>query len=294
MTRTISPAMEAQLALPNQTRARCLFLGLRNGQTIGITDHDRPILGDMPDISGEPVMFNCATGIMPSDVSLSTGLESDSFEVTGPLGDLITAEAVMGRRFYGALARLFDVDWTQDALDVLPILSGRVRESHVEGGRFVFEVRDSFDAYNQVIGELLSPYCGADFGDTRCGVVPEEAVGVISAVTSDYRFRVSLSGGYASGYFNLGTVTFTSGNLAGEVGDILSYSGAGDIETFVPMPGVPAGGDGVIVRVGCSKLHHSDDDAVRTCMFYDNARRFRGFKDVPGTDQYLKMPIPKI
>lgn len=509
MTRTIGSALTAMLATRQHTRARCLYMALRDGTVLGFTDHDRDLTVDMDDISDVPLTFKAGTGILPSDINMAVGLDADSFEVSGPLSADVTKAQILGKRFNRAMVRLFDVDWSESAptfvaagtaaggtgtispglpsgwtagdfhllfvetanqalsapsgwtpvpgspvgtgaagasdatamhafyreaasgdaaptvgdsgdhqvariygfrgvdgvspieavatsldetgstaivlpsvtvdesncmivmaatnatdtttsqfsgwtnsalLSVtdrgdadttsgnggglgvasgvmrfagatgtgsatlatsskqarmtialradrsgkIPLMAGHVADAWIEGGRFKFEVRSMFDRYNQVIGRLLSPYCTADFGDTQCGVARTNIAATVLTTSSDFQFTLNIGGSYADDYFNLGTVQFLTGELAGtdEV-EIFDYIGAtGAVTLLAPLPELPQPGDTLYIRRGCSKLKKSSDASLPTCHSYDNVVNFRGFDQVPGSDQYLKVPVP--
>lgn len=301
MTRTTSAQMDTMLARKGadaQTRARCIYLALRDGTSIGITDHDQDLVIDLDFISDVPITFRADTGVMPSDISLSVGLNADNMEISGPLTDLITRAAVLGKRFNRATVKVFDIDWERQtdssANDILKLLAGNIADARIQGGSFVFEVRSYTDRFNQTIGRLLTPYCDADFGDARCGKNREDIAAEVTAVTDDFRFTLDLAGTYANDYFNLGTLEFLTGELAGtEEVEVFDYVGASSAVTILaPLPQAPAIGDTLVIRRGCSKLKKSDDATLPTCHSYDNVINFRGFDRVPGSDQYLKVAVP--
>lgn len=292
--KTLSAHLTTMLASRLHTRARCMWMALRDGTIIGITDHDRDITIDQTDNSGSPVTYQANLGIMTSDITLQVGLDADNLEVSGPLSDTITRAGVLGRRFSRASVRVFEVDWSQDNPDILPLMAGHVADSRIEGGSFIFEVRSDFDRYNQTIGRLLSPYCSADFGDTQCGVTPPSASATITSVTSDFQFILNLPGDYADDHFNYGTVEFLTGALAGtEPIEVSDYNGAlSAVVLLAPLAEAPEVGDTLTIKRGCSKLKKSDNADLPTCASYANVNRFRGFDQVPGSSTYLKIATP--
>lgn len=298
MSRTASAHLTTMLAKKGadvQTRARCVWIARRDGTVLGFTDHDRDLTIDLTDISDVPVTFRADVGIMASDITLTTGLDADSVEISGPLGSVVTRADVLGRRYNRAQIRMFDVDWNQTWPDVLALMAGHIADVKIQGGRFVFEARSVADLYNQPIGRLITPYCTADFGDSQCGVALTNIAATVTAVTDDFRFTLGgLAGTYANDYFNLGTVVFLSGDLAGqEQVEVFDYVGAtGAVTLFAPLAASPSVGDTLYIRRGCSKIRKSDDATLPTCLTYDNVINFRGFPDVPGSDQYLKYPVP--
>lgn len=290
MSRTLGGPLAAHIATRSHTRSVLMLLDLRDGTTIGVTDHDQDIDFDI----GDGVeTYRAGTGIFPSDIALSAGLETDNCEVRGPIDDVVTLTGVLGGRFDRAEARLFQVNWKSLGSGAIKILAGNVSQARVEGGRFVFEIRSNVDRLNQVVGKLIVNNCDADFGDTRCGATPTSVVGTVTAVTSAMIFAVSYTGSYANDFFNLGTVEpLTGANAGGLPVEIFDWSLAGGIELFTPLASDPVIGDTFTIKDGCSKLRRSDVVGVPTCMSHNNIVNFRGFPEVPGSDQILRATIP--
>ena len=76
--RTLSTAMTGHISGTAQTRCRMLRLDLVDGSTLAITDHDRDLTYDLGD---GLVAYSAKTGILPSDVALSTGFEVNDVQV---------------------------------------------------------------------------------------------------------------------------------------------------------------------------------------------------------------------
>lgn len=257
-----------------------LLLDLNDGTSIGVTDHDKDIAFDIGD--GE-VSYKAGTGILTSDISLAVGLDADSYEVTGPI-DVITLAGILGGVYNRARARLFQVNW-KNPVDAIKIMAGNVSQVRAEGGRFVLEIRSDFDRYNQVVGRVLTNNCDADFGDTRCGATPTTVTGTVTAVTDAMTFTVSYSGSHADDFFNFGTVIGLTGDNAGTTVEIHDWTQAGAIILFTPLPVTPAIGDTFTVKQGCPKSRAG-------CMDRDNIINFRGFPEIPGSDQILRAAVP--
>lgn len=279
--------MTAHLAQRAHTRCTMLLLVLRDGTSIGVTNHDKDISFDLG-LGGGSVTYSAGTGILTSDVALQAGLDADNYEVTGPLKDTgnFTLERMTGGRFNRARAYLFQVNWRYLSLGAIKLLAGNVSECRVEGGAFVFEIRSDADRFNQTIGRLIVNNCDADYGDARCGATPESVVGTVTAVTSAFVFTVSYSGSYADDYFNAGTVEFLTGQLAGTGPvEIQDWTVGGAIEMFMPLVEAPAIGDTATIKRGCGKSRAD-------CMARNNILNFRGFPEVPGSDQVFRPTIP--
>jgi uncharacterized phage protein (TIGR02218 family) len=283
VSRTLTAGMTGHLSTRSHTRCNMLLLDLRDGTSIGVTDHDKDIDYDIGDGS---VTYQSGTGILTSDVSLSASLDADNYEVTGPIGDTVTLEAIAGGRFNRARARLFQVNWKDTTQGAIKLLAGNVSQGRVEGGRFVLEIRSDFDRFNQVVGRLITNNCDADYGDARCGATPESVVGTVASVSSALSFTVTFTGSYANDFFNGGTVEALTGDLAGtDPVEIFDWTSGGAITLFAPLAEAPAVGDTFTVKRGCGKSRAD-------CMARNNILNFRGYPEVPGTDQIFKPTIP--
>lgn len=283
MTRTLGGPLASHLATRTHTRCRMLRMDLVDGTSIGITDHDQPLSFDLGDGA---LNYSPSTGIVTSDIEMSAGFETDNYEITGPISVTVTLAGVVGGRFARARIRIFEVNWNSLGSGPIRLMAGNIAETSVEGGKFRFQVRSDVDRFNQVIGRTITPYCNADFMDARCGYSEAALSATVSAVTDTMRFTVTFSGSYANDYFNKGTVSFQTGELAGTLPvEIEDWTSGGAIELFMPLFGLPEIGDTLDLRRGCQKTRAA-------CMAYSNIENFRGFPEVPGSDQVLKYQVP--
>jgi uncharacterized phage protein (TIGR02218 family) len=279
----------------NHYRSICVRIETRRGDVLTFTDHDKSLTFTLPDAAADyDEEYTPQRGIMTSEIVQSSGLDVDSAELILPISATLTAAQVLGKKFSGARCWIFDVDWRDPDAGQIRYLGGTIAEAKLEGRRAILECRNQFDSYNQSIGRVLAPYCTADFGDGQCGLARTAYSTTILDVIDDFNFYVDLEGVHADDFFNLGTIGFGSGELAGiEEIEIFDYVGAsGLIQLYIPCPQAPAIGDSVTLYRGCSKLKSSEDASLPTCLSYSNVLNFRGFDRVPGSDTYLKVPVP--
>jgi uncharacterized phage protein (TIGR02218 family) len=290
VSRTVSAPLATHLATRRTRLSRCLRLDLRDGTTLGITDHDLDLSVDLGDGA---ITYRADVGAIPSAIALSIGLDADSVEVRGPISDIVTRQAVVGGRYRMARARIFDVRWDAPT-HFLRLLSGKLTEARVEGGAFIWSIRSNADALNQAIGRVLSPQCSWDFGvydppRSRCQATPQTWTGTIATVTDAMRFSVTWTGAGPDPEDVLnGLVSFTSGDLLNtQPAEVFLLSGtpADDVELYQPLVEAPQVGDAVTVTEGCDKLR-------ATCKAKNQIENFGAFPDMPGTDDYVKMPVP--
>ena len=279
MSRTLTAGMAAMLGTRAHSRCNMMRLDLRDGTSIGITDHNRDLAFDLGD--GE-LAYSAKTGILSSDISLATGLESDNYEVTGPIGDVITQEALLGGRLDRAEVRLFQVNWKVLTDGPIRLMLGNVTDARAEGGRFVLEIRNQFDRYNQTVGNVITGYCSGKHASC-CVNIGAELETTVTAVAGPMEFTVA---DILTDRHIPGKVWFTSGSLAGTL-PVETFSHSDNTLTlFSPLVEAPQVGDTLIVKEGCSLTRAMCKER------FNNVINFRGYPEVPGTDQVLRNPIP--
>lgn len=121
---------------------------------------------------------------------------------------------------------------------------------------------------------LFSAQCGRSVYDAGCGA-NRSAFAVTSNVTSNGTvslFDANLP--QATGYFELGSVTFLTGQNEGETRTVKSFAG-GQVGLMFPLPYAPLTGDVVQIVPGC-------DNTLATCTSkFANQGNFRGFPYIP-------------
>ena len=282
MSRVIPAPVLAALKATEATTATCLMIQAVGGVRVGFTTGVSAVSVDLGLGAGAETYAN---GFTLSSLVLAIGLDASYAEVSGPVDDVLTRAQVHGTLFENAKFWLFEI--VEGLTGFAPLLAGTVRETRVEGESWIFQLRGEADRFNQEIGDVLTPYCRADLGDARCGFVLPVVAATVTAVTDAMRFAISFAGVYAGGYFNLGTIAFLTGALAGSPRmEIFDWNGAGALVLFEPLSQAPLVGDTLNLRRGCDKT-------VATCVaIQGDAINFRGEPDVPSTEQALKAPVP--
>ncbi|MDZ4306610.1 DUF2163 domain-containing protein [Allopontixanthobacter sp.] len=291
MSATIPAPLAAALAQVPRATAFCLMLQAKDGLRQGFTTWSRPVTLDLG-LGQGPETFD--RGMNLSAITKAVGFVASNFEVHAPANGEFRPAKVYGGRWRRAAAWLVRVSPDVDgaAAGYQPVLRGRVAEGRIEGRRFVLEVRNAMDAYNQTQGEVMSPQCRTWFGDpVRCRVVREPFAAVVTAAESAHEFSVDLAGVHPDDFFNFGNAAFLTGEHGGtDERKIYDYDGAtGTVELLEPLFEAPEVGDTLTLFRGCSKLLISDDPAVPTCVSYDNGVNFQGEPELPGDRQHRKV-----
>lgn len=274
--KTISAELQAHLAQECTALATCWHIERRDGTVLGFTDHDHDIV-----VGG--VKYLAKTGFTPTAVDSSATLAVDNLDIEGVIdAAVIREEDIHAGKYDYAEITIFMVNYEDIGQGTLSLRRGWMGEVAINRGQFVAEVRGISQQLSQVIGELYSPLCRAEFGDTRCKVslAAYTVTGAITAVTSRLVFEDS-SRTEDAGYFNAGKVTFSSGDNNGISMEVKSFF-EGELMLSLPMPYAMEVGDSYTLSAGCDKT-------LETCKAtFGNVINFRGEPHVPGTDKMLE------
>lgn len=285
MSRTLSAGLAGHVSTPSLKLCAMLRIDLKDGTQLAFTDHDHPLAFDLGDGS---LTYVPDTGILPSDLSLSTGFDADDMEVSGPIGSVVTRTHVLGGRYDDAVVRYFVVNWSDLSQGASKLAKGCVVSAEVIGGKFKFTLHSDLSRYNQATGEVLTPYCRTYFGSTKCTVTPIEDDVTVTAVTSARTFTVSNPEARVEDFFNTGLAVFTGGELDGiRPAPIDTFTAAGAITMFEPLPEPPQVGDTLTLRQGCYDPATGASLTRTACMHFENMINFRAEPDVPGSDKVL-------
>lgn len=274
--KSISAELKEHLGQEVTTLATCWKLTRRDATVLGFTDHDENIVYDS-------LTYEAATGMTPSAITSSASLNVDDVEVEGMLDSSTITETDLQAGLYDyAKLEIFILNYKDLSQGTLYLRRGYLGEVSISKERFFVEVRGLTQNLSQTFGELYSPSCRAELGDTRCkkNLSSFTVSGSITSLTSNAIFADSTRAETA-GYFSQGSITFTSGANNGLSMEVKSFSQE-TITLVFPMPFEVQVGDTYTMVAGCNKT-------FQTCKAkFDNAVNFRGEPHVPGTDRMLE------
>ena len=276
MTRTISAGLLTHLQGETTTLATCWKITRTDSVVLGFTNHDEDIVSD-------GVTYIAATGFIPSDVALKDDFSVSNLEVTGVLDNSYITEADLMNGLYDyAQVEVFLINYENTAIGTVFLNGGYLGEVSVSKGQFMGEIRGLSQHLSQRIGEVYSPTCRANLGDSRCtkDLTAFTFNDSIDTVTTNQIFYAG-SLNQTPGYFNYGKVTWTSGNNSGLSMEIKEFL-TGVITLVLPMPNNLQVGDTFTIVAGCDKQFSTCKDK------YNNVLNFRGEPHVPGQDKVLE------
>jgi uncharacterized phage protein (TIGR02218 family) len=198
-------------------------------------------------------------------IKVVRGLEVDELQITidADLTDTITSnnvpilKALQQGYFDGATVlceRLYMPTEGDTSLGTVVLFGGRVSDADVSGSTGVMSVASDAELFHiKVPMNLYQPGCRHRVFDPGCTLV-KASFGVNNAVTAGSNIlKLVTTLVNPDGYFDLGSVTFTSGANSGSVRTIKSYA-SGIITFHLPLFFTPNNGDTFTAYPGCDNL----------------------------------------
>jgi uncharacterized phage protein (TIGR02218 family) len=274
--KSVSSNLANHTAGETTTLVTCWKITRVDAQVFRFTDH----VENLP-IGAETYL--AATGYTASAVQSSADLAVDNLEIEGVLdSSTITEGDLLAGVWDFAQVEIFRVNYLATADGVLWLRKGRLGQIRLSRATFVAELRGLAQAMQQVIGEVYSPSCRANLGDTRCGVnlAPLTVAGTVTGGIVGRSVFADTARTEALGWFDGGLLTWTSGANAGRTMEVKLWTLAGTLFTLaLPMVGTIAVGDAYTVYPGCQKRVYTD------CRDkFNNIVNFRGEPFVPGEE----------
>lgn len=234
------------------------------------------------DITYENITYKAKSGSFPTRVKASGDASVGNMEITTLLVEGLTKDDVWNGVWDSARTEIFLVNVADLADGAIPVIKGWIGNAMLDDSLVRFEIRDLMQALQQRQGEVVTPMCRNDLGDTRCGVdlTSYDDTGSITTLTSQIQFTDSAATA-ADGYFTGGKIRFTTGNNAGYEMDIIKYASK-EFTLAYRLPKKLAATDQYVAFAGCDK-------AFSTCKAtFSNGDRFRGEPHVPLTEKVSK------
>jgi uncharacterized phage protein (TIGR02218 family) len=153
---------------------------------------------------------------------------------------------------------------------------GNVAEVDISRNLATFTINSYLELLNQNLPiNLYQATCVNTLYDPSCTLNKANFSfsGTVASGSTNSAINSNLS--QATGYFNLGTITFTSGANEGVSRTVGVSSSGGIVNVIAPLPNAPAAGDSFTIARGCNKL-------LNTCAVdFNNLANFRGFCYMP-------------
>lgn len=267
--------------------ATCWKIERKDGAVLRLTDHNGRLrfMGDVYSPAGS---FNASARQKQSD------LRGQNFEILGAISSAsIRTEDLRQGRYRGASITEYLVDWRYPWVGQFRSTKFFILETRFSGELWEAQVTGITRLLGQAVGDVYTRDCPFVLGDARCKVnLPALTLFSAEVVSAASRgtFTAQHAGfaGKPSDYWDLGVVTWTSGQSNGLTAEVKSGTiPAGNQVTLtlqVQMPVNIAAGDKFKISPGC-------DGLAQTCVSkFDNFVNFGGFLFIPGRDALLQTP----
>jgi uncharacterized phage protein (TIGR02218 family) len=228
-----------------------------------------------PGIKRGPIRHARGKEVQTCEITLSSGQTVQMGGISLPLfahnGGFDCAQVLVELIYMGPSG------WGDTSLGTVVGFQGNVAAVTPTTTTVVLEVKDFKELLiKQMPITVFQSSCSNAFGDANCGksLAALTVASSISSAPSTTGFTAS-GLAQATGYFNLGTLTMTSGASSGATRAISTFTSGGVIVLVTPLPAAPANSDTFTITPGCDKQ-------FATCgTKYANSTRYRGEPWVP-------------
>ncbi len=244
-----SAGLITHIAQPVTTLAYLCKITRLDGVVVGFTTHDQTLT-----VSG--VNYKPQAGMVLSKLEATAGLSSDPFGLSGAIDSAdITDADLRNGKYDNARVDVYACNWADLTQGVIQLKRGFMGEVKITNSGFEVEMRGLHDLMQRERGFFYTAECRHDLGNSACGVnlASYTVTGTVTAATSRAVFTHTART-EATGYFNYGKITFTSGLNNGLSMEVKAW----DLSTktftlWLPMPFDIQAGDGYSVYAGCDK-----------------------------------------
>lgn len=215
-------------------------------------------------------------GVEVDTLDLTLMCNSDVQVANVPLSQFARMGGFDGARVQ--LDRYFSASWQSAACGSLNLFTGRVGPVSVSGTEVKMTVNSDLELLNikmprniyiaQCIHTLYGPGCGL-------AAAAFTVTGNTTANSSTLLVNCNLP--QAAGYFNLGTIKYTSGPNAGVMRSVKAHTSGVIVPSF-PFPYTPVAGDLFQAKPGCDKQ-------AATCNTkFSNTANLRAYEFIPSPE----------
>ncbi len=287
MSYPIGPPAESLLR-PRQSLmlARLWWIIRTDNFYLRLTDHDHELVG--PD--GQ--IYTPMGGFDPTAIRKAAGLEDQNADFRGVLSSgAITFDDLRVGRWDEAEINEYVVDFRFPWAGTMQHTRVWISETRFDGEQWHAQISGIPYWLRFNVGRTHTRTCDADLGDARCGVdvTPLQQSGSVTVVLEDrIEFEISLPIGQSDGFFDDGEVVWQSGPNLGLLSQVRSYEDLTPrkMRLYLRTPFPVVVGDTFLLTPGCNKLGRTGDCKNK----FNNLVNFRGFEDIPGTNDTLRTP----
>jgi uncharacterized phage protein (TIGR02218 family) len=273
--KTISTNLKNHLAQETTTTCTLWKITRTDSQVFGFTD-------SAADVLYNGLNYVASTGHAPSSIQTNSTLSVDNLEVQSILDSTsITESDIQAGIWDFAEVLIMIVNYKDLSMGDMILRRGWLGNIKTGANNFTAELRGMMQPLQQVIGRVYTAACSAQLGDSACGIntTGYTYTGTVESTTDSRTFVDSLIVA-ATGYYNGGIITWTSGLNNTYKMEVKSNIGS-SVVLQLGMPNPIQIGDSFTIVAGCDKT-------LATCKAkFNNVINFRGFPHIPGYDKML-------
>jgi uncharacterized phage protein (TIGR02218 family) len=294
--KAIPAALQAHYDSGATSVAYAILIQREDGQLMGFTGHDRPLVMDLSpwdsaswDLAAETAFeFDAAHGLDVSNITTTAGFNVDNLELTTlDDGDPFDRDDVQAGRWRNAKFRIFRYRWdvtTTIDNDVETLIRGTFGEITLNDLTITIELRGITQKLQQPVGIVSQQTCRARYGEQGLGKCNKDVSAEVFALTvtavGDKQTFTASAAVQADDYFGEGIVTWVIGNNAGVAQKVRAFAG-GVFTLVLPMVLNIQVGDTFTALRGCRKR-------LSDCVARANAVNFQGEPHRPTSDDMVR------
>lgn len=256
-----------------------------DGTTLAICNHTRNLIFEAETYLAWP--------FQPTQFQQMQGLTPDNAEVSTVMAEPFSDIKLRGRKWSGARVTYQLVNPVDTSLGPMLKKIGFIGDLTVRRFDVTSQFRSLGQKLSQSIGEMVMEDCiVVELGDAMCGVDldgdtvdgwPITTNATVTAVSNQQQITVNIGTPRPDDFYARGSAIWTAGNNLDIEMHILKNTGNA-ITLFVPAYFLMQIGDTVTLIAGCDRKRGTCRDK------FANAKRFKGYPDLPGRSKILKFP----
>jgi uncharacterized phage protein (TIGR02218 family) len=249
--------------------ATCWKIRLGNNKLLCFTDLDQDLI-----YKGES--YRCGSYFTPSSIVSSNELDQDNFSILGIIdGEFITKDSLIYGDLSNGYIEVFIVNVDNLHEEKIVLKTGWLGEIKYSKSKFTANIKSIGGKANNIIGNCYSSTCRTEFASKYCGKnIDDYSYNGSVTKQAELNSFIDSAREEPDGYFNQGTLLFTSGINSGRKYMIeefrenkVSLNAVVDLKIFE--------GDTYLITVGCDK-------SIACCTSkFQNAINFRGEPYIP-------------
>ena len=234
-----------------------------------------------PTFTRDTMKVSVGVDVDTMGVTLQCGLGASAALLSGvPWPQAVRTGALDGARV--TLERLFMATPGDVSAGTVVLFAGRVAEATPSRDEVVMSVKSDLELLDSNLPRnLFQPGCVHTLYDAGCTLLKSAFANALTILSGATVNQITATTSRPSGYFNLGTITFTSGVLNGQSFSVKLHTLSGSVGTFtfpLPLPQAPGTGDTFNAYPGCDKT-------LTTCQTtFANSAHFRGDPFIPAPE----------